>query len=113
MWKHSNKVKPSRTETRPISVHQAYQTQTFDVESGQVYTESHARVGSRHHSDWIGELKTPSLVKPVPLNPEGARSLLQMARTCVIKQVRSLNYDHLSMIPWSIAQDIWEEILAR
>lgn len=85
----------------------------FDIESGQVYLESHVRVGPRHHSDWIGELKTPSLAKAIYPSPEGARTLLDQAKLCAIKQVRDLRHEHFAMIPWSIARGIWEEIVAR
>ena len=78
-----------------------------------MYTEAHARIRPRHHSDWIGELKTPSLAKSVSVNPKGARSLLEIAKIAAIKQLRNLTDEHLAVVPWSIGKGIWEEITAR
>lgn len=83
----------------------------FDEESGQVYTETHARVRSRHHSDWIGELKTPSLARNARPSRHGARSLAVMASTRVASQFRDLSADHFNGIPWRVASGIWKQIV--
>ncbi len=112
MWKQSERSKLPRSQGRK-SGSLPSGAKTFDAETGQVYTESQVRVGSKHYTDWLRELKTPSLIKPISLSAEGTRTLLDTAKICVIKQVRSLNQEHFSMVPWSIAQCIWEEIVAR
>lgn len=88
-------------------------TKAFDVETGQVYTESQVRIGPRHHLDWIGELKTPSLVQASQPGLTGARTLMAMAKACMVRQLRSLDQEHLTTVPWTIAQALWEEIVTR
>ena len=76
-----------------------------------MFTETHARVRSRHHSDWIGELKTPSLARKVKTNRQGARSLAAMATAQIASQFRELSADHFNGIPWTIASGIWKLIV--
>ncbi|RMZ88014.1 hypothetical protein DV736_g4756, partial [Chaetothyriales sp. CBS 134916] len=83
----------------------------FDAESGQVFTETSVSVGSRQHSDWTGELKTPLLLKKSRPNASGARSLAGTARTKVIRNFRCLTPEHFASIPWDVAQKIWQEVV--
>ena len=116
MWKQSNNQsrypqqlpRSTRHKHAPPSSRPHY-----DIESGQVYTETQARVSSRHQSDWIGEFRTPSLVKPTLPNSDGARKLGDTAQTATIKQLRSLSSEHLATVPWAVAKTLWEEIIAR
>jgi hypothetical protein len=86
----------------------------FDDESGQMYTETYARVRSRHHSDWIGELKTPSLVRRSQrTNDTGARSLAAIATSQVTNQFRYLTAAHFKNVPWTAALGIWSRILSE
>lgn len=85
-------------------------SQTFDVHSGQVFKQVEVHINKRQRSDWIGELKTPNLVKKRLPNAEGPRSLLDMAKGAVVRHMRSLSAHHLAGIPWEIAEQIWNEI---
>ena len=104
-----NHPKPSHSSQggtiRPIS-----QIQSYDVHSGQVFTEIEVHGSKRQRSDWIGELKTPNLVKKKLPNANGARSLFDMAKGTVTRQMRGLSSHQLSEIPWEIAEQVWKEI---
>ncbi|OAG44123.1 hypothetical protein AYO21_01580 [Fonsecaea monophora] len=84
----------------------------FDAESGQVYSEIEVRPNRSKYVDWIGEPKTPNLVKKPPPNSIGARSLGAMARTKVASQFRNLTPEHFATVPWAIAQKVWEQLLS-
>ena len=85
----------------------------YDSDTGQIYSESQVHVSSRHHSDWIGELKTPSLEKRAQPHEHGARSLFAMAKIKVAAESRNLTADHLSMVPWPTGKQIWEDVRLR
>jgi hypothetical protein len=112
MWKQSKQGEIPRAEDKKKPVQPA-KTNHFDPETGQIYTEAQARIGSRYHSDWIGEFKAPSLIRNSQPNSHGARTLLDMAKTSTVKQLRSLSQEHLAVIPWCVARDIWTEVVAR
>ena len=84
--------------------------QTYDVHSGQVFNEIEVHASKRQRSDWIGEFKTPNLVKKTLPNANGARSLFDMAKGTVARQMRGIASHHLADIPWEIAEQIWNEI---
>ena len=112
MWKKDpngqrrSKPPPSEPPVQP-------RYSSYDSDTGQMYSESQVRVSSRHHSDWIGELKTPSLEKRTQPHERGARSLFAMARIKVAGESRNLSAEHLSMVPWPIGKQIWEDITLR
>jgi len=83
----------------------------FDAESGQVYQETEVRFNKRQHSDWIGEYKTPALLKRSRSNEDGPRSLFDMTKIKVARQVRGMGAQHLADVPWEVAEKIWEEIV--
>ena len=115
MWKQSKSGQSGKPTHLQAPRNRVLQTKekAFDVESGQIYTETQVRVASKQHSDWIGEFRTPSLLKPSRPNAQGARTLLDMAKTCTVKELRSLSSEHFMMLPWSAAKGIWEEVVAR
>lgn len=85
----------------------------YDEASGQVFAESSVRISKQHGSDWIGEYKTPSLLKKAAyLNPNGARSLQDIAKTQVARNIRSLTPDHFRDMPWAVAEKLWDEIVS-
>lgn len=84
----------------------------FDHDTGQMYTEAQVRVNSRHHSDWIGELKTPSLARKFrETDYRGVRSLAATATTQVAYQFRELSAEHFATVPWPLGRNIWSQIL--
>jgi len=83
----------------------------FDAESGQVYQETEVRFNRRQHSDWIGEYKMPALLKRPRSNEDGPRSLFDMAKIKIARQVRRMGTEHLANVPWEVAEKIWEEIV--
>lgn len=111
MWKQSKPSQPFPTSQNHVV--QQRQNKAFDADTGHMYIETQVRTSARQHSDWIGEFKTPALVKSSKPNNQGARSLLNMASTSTIKQLRNLGSEHFSVIPWTAAKGIWEEIIAR
>ena len=92
--------------TNPIT-----HNQTYDVHSGQVFKEVEVHANKRQRSDWIGELKTPNLVRERLPNANGARSLFEMAKGAVAQQMRSLSSRHLSDVPWEIVEQVWNEVV--
>jgi hypothetical protein len=85
-------------------------SQMYDVHTGQVFKEIEVHTSKRQSSDWIGEFNTPGLViKRLP-NASGARSLFDMAKGTVARQMKSISSQHLSDIPWEIAEQVWNEI---
>ena len=82
----------------------------FDVDSGLVYSEVEVRFNRKQHSDWIGEAKTPALVKKPRPNEIGARSLADMAIIKVATQFRGLTPGHFESVPWDLAKKIWDEL---
>ena len=109
-------VRPQSTQPK----HPRYRTNTkstpstsqkYDVHSGQVFNEIEVHASKRQRSDWIGEFKTPNLVKKTLPNANGARSLFDMAKGTVARQMRGLNSHHLADIPWEIVEQIWNEIM--
>lgn len=87
------------------------QSQTYNVNTGQVFKETEINASKRHGSDWIGELKTPNLVKKSLPNASGARSLFDMAKGTVARQMRGIRSQHLSDIPLEIAEQVWNEVM--
>jgi hypothetical protein len=85
--------------------------QTYDVHSGQVFKEVRVQASKRQRSDWIGEFKTPNLVRGRLPNANGARSLFEMAKSTVAQQMRGLNSRHLSDVPWEIVEQVWNEVI--
>ena len=81
----------------------------FDAESGQVFTETVVAVRGRQHSDWIGQLKTPSLSKKATPNTKGARSLIAMATAKIIAEVRDLSKEHFQSLPVALAKEVWHK----
>jgi hypothetical protein len=86
---------------------------TYDVETGQVYTESTVRAPKKQMTNWINAYKTPSLVKRRHANREGAASLFDMARAKVAREMRNLTANHLEVIPFSIGKKLWDEVENR
>lgn len=84
--------------------------QAYDVHTGQVFSEVEVPVSKKQSSDWIGELKTPGLVKSRLANARGARSLFDMAKTTVTRHIRSIHSHYLAEVPWEIAEQIWNEV---
>jgi hypothetical protein len=87
------------------------QTQTYNIHTGQVFQETEINASNRQRSDWIGERKTPNLVKKRLPNASGARSLFNMAMGTVARQMRGISSQHLSDVPWEIAEHVWNEII--
>jgi hypothetical protein len=85
----------------------------YDEDSGQVYHETRIIVSKHQGFDWIGEFKTPNLVKMPEPNARGSRSLRDSAMVIVVRHIRSLTPSHLTGIPWSIGEDIWAKIVER
>ena len=112
MWKkepdRQRRPKPPPSEPPVQPRHSSY-----DSDTGQIYSESQVHVSSRHHSDWIGELRTPSLEKRTQPHGHGARSLFETAKIKVAAESRNLSAEHLSMVPWPIGKQIWEDITMR
>lgn len=87
--------------------------QTFDHESGQIYNETEVYVGKRFNSDWIGEYRSPNVLKKPGPNQHGARSLFEMAKLTVADEMRSLNSEHLAVVPWSLGKQLWNQVVSR
>lgn len=83
----------------------------FDAESGQVFVE-HEVPFKKQHSDWIGEPKSPSLLKKQNPNGHGARSLADMAKIKVALSFSTLSSEHFAAIPWALAERVWEELVS-
>ena len=96
--------------SRGRAIHPISQSQTFDVHSGQVFTQTEVRANKRQRSDWIGEYRTSDLVQKKLPNANGARSLFTMAKGIVARQMRDLSWQDLSEIPWEIGEQVWNEI---
>lgn len=84
----------------------------FDQDSGQVFTEMEVPFNKKQYSDWIAELKTPGLLKRARNNETGARSLFEMAKNKTARQFRELDADHFELVPWSIAEKVWQEVVS-
>jgi hypothetical protein len=86
----------------------------YDAESGQMFTEHSVQVRSRQHSDWIGELRTPSFAKKAgPSDQTGTRSLVDAAVIMIAEKLfRDLTPDHFINVPWPLAGRVWEHVLA-
>ena len=67
-------------------------------------------VSKKQGSDWIGELKTPAIVKNKRSNENGARRLFDMTKAVVAREMRGVECDHFAGIPWRVAEQIWAEI---
>jgi hypothetical protein len=108
--------RPRITQSRPSNSARGGVTkllshsQTYDVHTGQVFKEIEVHASKRQRSDWIGEFKTPNLVKKRQSNATGPRSLFDMAKGTVARHMRGLSSHHLSGIPWEIAEQVWNEI---
>ncbi|EXJ84951.1 hypothetical protein A1O3_05626 [Capronia epimyces CBS 606.96] len=102
----TSRPRPTPMPPRPIG------EQKYDPESGQVYSEIEVRFNRRQYSDWIGEPKTPALVKKPRPNEHGARSLADMAKVKVATQFQNLTPDHFAAVPWSIAERVWNQLVA-
>lgn len=84
----------------------------FDPESGQVYSETEVRFRRTKQSDWIGQPRGHVHGKKERSTTSGARSLADLAKIKVAKQFPSLTADHFASIPWSLADQVWEELLS-
>ena len=85
----------------------------YDPLSGQTFAESSVRVAKHQNSDWIGEYKTPSLLKRgAHYHDHGARPLQDMAKAQVARKMRGINPEHLRSMPWSMAEKVWEELVS-
>ncbi|KAI1608651.1 hypothetical protein EDD36DRAFT_447466 [Exophiala viscosa] len=84
----------------------------FDPESGQVYSEAEVRFRRTKQTDWIGQARGGGYIKKERPVGSGARSLAHLAKIKVAKQFPSLTADHFASIPWSLAEQIWEELLS-
>ena len=95
------------------SLHRSTKVSAYDHESGQMYEEQTVRLTSRKHSDWIGEYKTPSLIKrSVPNDGHGTRSLVDSMVIQLAGLSRSLTEEHFETIPWCLGEKIWLRVLA-
>jgi hypothetical protein len=114
MWKagKSKQVWGPKPRYRPIWIQDLPET-SFDYETGQQYTETQVPVASKRAIDWIGEFKTPKLVRPIERKEEGTQRLFTIAVGAVVKQLRALDAQHFSSIPWDAAKVIWDEVVAR
>jgi hypothetical protein len=85
----------------------------YDAESGQMFTEHSVQVRSRQHSDWIGELRTPSLAKKAGASDQtGARSLVDATIIMIAEKLfRDLTADHFVNVPWTLVERVWEHVL--
>ncbi|MCJ1471065.1 hypothetical protein MMC07_009713 [Pseudocyphellaria aurata] len=84
----------------------------FNQESGQVYTETIARVGPMN-AEW--EWKTVGssrLAKRFRSRGPGCASLTNMALRCAMVNSLSLTPESLKSVPWQIGQSIWNRIVA-
>jgi hypothetical protein len=86
---------------------------TYDVASGQVYTEKRVRAPQKSRVNWITEYKTPSLIKRRRANKEGAASLFDMARTKAAREMRNLTAKHFEGLTPSVSKRLWDEVTDR
>lgn len=112
MWRAAKNEQP-RAALSQSSRRQQPPLTAYDQDTGQMYTETQVRTVSRHHTDWIGEFKTPSLVKATRRTEDGTQRLFTIAVNAVVKQLRALDRDHFVNIPWNAAKAIWDEVIAR
>lgn len=85
----------------------------YEASTGQVFLETSIPVARRNTSDWIGDYKTSSLVrKSAYRHDHGARSLQDMAKALVARNMRSLTANHLQDVPWDVAESLWEEVVS-
>ena len=98
--------KPSH-EGHPLS------GQKYDHDFGQIFHDTEVNAPRRQRSDWIGELKTPRIVKQRRPNDRGARRLFDIAIKTVARQTRSLSPVHLADVPWSAAEKVYDEITTK
>lgn len=84
----------------------------FDPESGQVFSEIEVRFNRTKQSDWIRQPRGRGKGKKERPAGSGARSLTEIARIKVAKQFPSLTVEHFVSVPWSMAEQIWEELLS-
>lgn len=94
-------VKPSRSIAK-----------SFDAESGQIYQEVEVVFNKKHSSNWIGELKTPEIVKRLKPAGTGSPSLLEMAKNKCVGEFHDFTPQHFEVIPWSLASDMWNKIVS-
>lgn len=80
-----------------------------------MFVDYEVRFNKRQHADWIRDYRTPELARRANLvsDGKGARSLASLAQSRVAAQIRDLTPDHFDMIPWTMAEDIWRDLLAR
>lgn len=99
---------------RPAHIPEPKFERKYDAESGQVYSQTEISFSRRQYSNWIGEPRTPSLVrKSAPVAGKGARSLADMARNKLASQFHSLTAEHFVAVPWHLAEEVWKELLDR
>ncbi|EXJ85727.1 hypothetical protein A1O1_06095 [Capronia coronata CBS 617.96] len=102
----------TRRPKRPTSPPRPVVERKYDAESGQVYSEVEVRFNRKQYFDWIGEPKTPGLIKKSRPNEHGARSLADMAVVKVAKLLPRLTPEHFAAVPWAIAEKVWKQVLA-
>lgn len=106
----SLRPQPPRTSLPKVAPNPISTRHDYDRESGLSYTEYEVSASQRRHTDWIGELKTPSLVRKSNANESGARSLRDVAASLCAKEMRNFTPEHLAFVPWAISERIWQEI---
>jgi hypothetical protein len=114
MWRgRDQRSNPARTVSSS-SMPKSHARTGYDTSTGQMFSEAQVAVKKRQHSDWIGELRTPSTAtKAYPNKGVGARSLARMASIKLAYNFRSLTADHFDEIPWALAEVVWEEVVVR
>lgn len=85
---------------------------SYDTDSGLVYSEFEVS-GRGSRGNWISDYRTPSIVRTrlCASTGTGVRSLAQMALAKLGIESRSLTVETLQMLPWSIGERIWQQIV--
>src|SRR2546421_10423628 len=107
----ATRYRPPNLANRGAQTPLSLQSHTYDIHTGQVFNETEIKTSKRQASDWIGEFLTPNLVKTRLTNAIGARSLFETAKGTVARQMRGISSQHLSDIPWEIAEQVWMEVV--
>ncbi len=81
----------------------------FDVESGQVYSETTCIAGPMT-ADWVWTTKgRAESIRDFRSNGPGCATLEHMAIRAVIAHSSSLSMESLQDIPWLLAVNIWQQ----
>ena len=86
---------------------------SYDRDSGQVYREytiSRPALAPSHSRDWSRARPTATLQT---LNPQGPRSLVDMAVRIVALNVSSLEEEHVEAMPPRVRLRVWQFLEAR